>query len=297
MEDPYEAKQSPVLSEGVNQSIEGNSLSDSGVQSSVKRQKTVRKAPADRFKYLTDELPHMVFIADSEGKTIYYNKRFYEYAGIKKEDDDGWSWVRVLHPEDLLLANIEGARAAEENRSFQLEVRCLSGEGTYRWHLLHAAPLFDEESGETQWFGTATDIHVLKQMQQALAEDESRLRTLADAIPHIIFTTGARGEIEFCNHRWYEYLGLTHEQTFAGGWKLLIHPDDLPGYLSCWSEALKSGDSIEIEFRLKRAVGRGPQSEYRLHLARAVCMRLTDGNIGKWFATWTDLEHTSRTRE
>lgn len=77
----------------------------------------------------------------------------------------------------------------------------------------------------------------------------------------------------------------------SGGWKLLIHPDDLENYVKGWAAALASGDTFEHKFRLKRAVGmRASGGGYRQHLCRAVASQGSSGGIIEWFGTWTDID-------
>lgn len=245
---------------------------------------------------LTEAMPHMVWISDSEGKTSHANNRFYEFTGIGRQLDDGWAWVNVLHPDDLQEALERGNEAALANTSFSMELRCKNMNGEYYWHLMHSIPFYDPDTNSTKWFGTTTNIHEQKRAQEQLAESEAQLRTLADAIPHIVFTSGPDGEVTFWNHRFFEYCGLTSEQSKTDAWSLLIHPQDRDKYLAHRDEVLISGDTFEMEFRLKRAVGVNNVSSqgYLWHLARAVALRDNYGNIVRWFGTWTEIEGQKR---
>jgi len=238
---------------------------------------------------LTEALPQIVSITDAEGRALFYNKRFYKYSGLDPNIKDPFSWAKVVHPEDLLICNQAGSEAASKGVPFELEVRCRRGDGMYRWHLMHAAPIENHETKEVVWLSCSTDIDDLKIVQAQLAESEERWRTLANAIPQIAFSTNKRGEIDFCNHRAGEYMGLSDEQIFNGGWKLLVHPQDLQEYERAWNHSIETGDTFELRFRLKRAVGLG-DTQYRVQLARAVAMRGKDGSILRWFASWTEVE-------
>lgn len=247
---------------------------------------------------LTEAMPHMVWISDSEGKTTHANNRFYEFTGMSRQVDDGWAWVNVLHPDDLQEALERGNEASLANTSFSMELRCKNHRGEYYWHLMHSIPFHDPDTKSIKWFGTTTDIHEQKLAQQALAESEEQLRTLADAIPHIVFATHPDGSVYFWNHRWFEYSGLTAEQSETEAWALLIHPQDREKYLQQMQEVLKTGDTFELEFRLKRAVGVNNVSSqgYLWHLARAVSMRDHYGRIVRWFGTWTEIEGQKRSQ-
>lgn len=242
----------------------------------------------------TAAMPHMMWISDSEGKTTHANDRFYEFTGLGRQHDDGWAWVNVLHPDDLKEALERGNEAALANTSFSMELRCKNSKGEYFWHLMHSIPFYDPVTKSTKWFGTTTDIHAQKRAQEELAESESQLRTLADAIPNIMFAANPDGSVYFWNHRFFEFSGLTPEQSKTEAWTLLIHPQDRKTYLTKVKEALRTGDTFELEFRLKRAAGMASAQGYRWHLSRAVAMRDQYGKILRWFGTWTEIEDQKR---
>ncbi|MBC8138009.1 MAG: hypothetical protein H8F28_19180 [Fibrella sp.] len=59
------------------------------------------------------------------------------------------------------------------------------------------------------------------------ANDERRFRLMADSMPQIAWTARADGGVEHYNQKWYDYSGLTLEQTREWGWQPVIHPDDV----------------------------------------------------------------------
>lgn len=247
---------------------------------------------------LMDAMPHMVWISDSEGRATHANNRFYEFTGLGRQVDDGWAWVNVLHPDDLQEALERGNEAALQNQSFSMELRCKNLKGEYYWHLMHSIPFHDPDTNSTKWFGTTVNIHQQKLAQEHLAASEEQLRTLSDAIPHIVFSADPDGSVLHWNHRFFEYSGLTREQSQTDAWSLLVHPQDRAPYMKQWQEVLKTGDTFEMEFRLKRAVGvtNASSQGYLWHLARAVAQRDQYGTIIRWFGTWTEIEGQKRSR-
>lgn len=242
----------------------------------------------EKFRMLTEAIPTIVWTAADSGKVNYANKRFLEYTGINATDDDGFSWQQVVHPEDLPLLLQRGEEAARSGSNFEVEARYRSRLGEYRWQLVRAQPM-KMSDGTIKWFGTCTDIDDQKRVEAELRQAEARLRGRAEAIPQIVWTAQADGSITFFNHRWFEYTGLSLEQSLSGGWRLLIHPEDVDGYFDEWARALATGDSFEYKFRLKRAVGVKAQNGYRSHLCRAVALNDSNGAIIEWFGTWTDI--------
>src|SRR5688572_29685337 len=59
-------------------------------------------------------------------------------------------------------------------------------DGAYRWHLTRAVPYRNKDGEIRKWYGTATDIHDVKLVQEKLKENEERFRSLAENSPDVI---------------------------------------------------------------------------------------------------------------
>src|SRR6266481_3736173 len=125
--------------------------------------------------------------------------------------------------------------------------------------------------------------------EDALRRREDYLRLTIDTIPVLAWRTGPDGSTEFLNQRWLDYTGLTIEEARGWGWKVAIHPDDLPRLLDVWQGLLASGRSGELEARLRRA-----DSVYRWFLFRVEPLRDPQGTIVKWYGTNTDIDDRKR---
>lgn len=242
-----------------------------------------------QFKLLAETIPQLVFAAAPGGKTFYANHRYVEFTGVDPTGNDGFAWREFVHPDDLPYIIAEGELALSKDQPMELEARFRSKEGTYRWQLIRGIKMLMDD-GSIRWFGTCTDIDDQKRTESELREAVARFRTLAEAIPQIVWAATPNGDINFFNHRWFEYTGLSLEQSLNGGWQLLIHPDDVDRYRSNWRKALETGSAFECKFRLKRAVGVRAIGGYREQLCRAVAVHNASGEIIEWCGTWTDIQ-------
>ncbi|WP_256702862.1 hybrid sensor histidine kinase/response regulator [Burkholderia ubonensis] len=123
-------------------------------------------------------------------------------------------------------------------------------------------------------------------------EGERSFRSLADAIPHIMWTADPDGWVDYLNYRGLSYGGVTLEQARDQGWESFVHPDDLQPAIDVWTRAIRNGVEFEIEYRLRRA----SDGVYRWFLCRALPLRDRDGKIVKWFGTETDIEDLKQAR-
>ncbi|KAG4435186.1 hypothetical protein IFR05_009325 [Cadophora sp. M221] len=146
--------------------------------------------------------------------------------------------------------------------------------------------LYDDDTGEfiggICW---CTDLQVysdfiVDQLQRRLESHE----TICNLMPHLVWTTTNDGFCDWFSNRWYEFTGLTKEESVGRGFQMAIHPDDLPKLLERWNYHMASGYECDIEIRYRRSDG-----IYRWMLARAFPLRGENGDILKWYGTNTDI--------
>ena len=121
---------------------------------------------------------------------------------------------------------------------------------------------------------------------------ETKLRQVIDTIPTLAWCNLADGPNEFLNKRWHEYTGLSPEESHGWGWQVAFHPEDLPPLTKKWRELLVSGESGEIEARLRRHDG-----VFRWFLIRVEPLRDQTGKVIRWYGTSTDIQELKQTEE
>lgn len=122
-----------------------------------------------RYRFLADAMPQIVWTARPDGYLDYYNQRWHNYTGMTLEQTEGWGWGPVLHPDDLQLSIDRWTQAYQTGESYEIEYRFKrASDGTYRWHLGRALPMKSENGEIVQWVGTATDIDDQKQVEAEL---------------------------------------------------------------------------------------------------------------------------------
>ncbi len=129
-----------------------------------------------------------------------------------------------------------------------------------------------------------------RELAAAERESEVRYRSLADAVPQIVWTTDSEGRTRFYNGRWFEYTGMSRDAPVSA--LDVIHPEDVPKMQERWAAAKAGETPFEIEYRLRAADG-----TYRWHLGRAVIQRDDGGSIAGWVGTATDIEDRKLSEE
>src|SRR5580692_2235118 len=125
----------------------------------------------------------------------------------------------------------------------------------------------------------------LKKALVEIKNSENRLRTIIDTIPTLAWASRPDGSAEFFNRRWLDYCGLSSDEASGWGWTSAVHTDDLNRVAEYWRSILASGESGEIEGRLRRFDG-----VHRWFIFRASPLRDESGGIARWYGTNTDIE-------
>jgi len=139
-------------------------------------------------------------------------------------------------------------------------------------------------SPETADTDPAAAIDSLGQ-RRALLKSAPRFDVLADAMPHMVWSTLPDGDHDYYNARWYEFTGVPDGSTDGEGWADMFHADDQPEAQRRWHHSLATGEPCEIEYRLRRHDG-----VYRWVLGRAMPVRDGRGKIVRWIGTCTDIQ-------
>lgn len=142
-----------------------------GMFASLKEQIAGRKFAEEgqsQLKILADAMPQIVFITDPTGTMKFCNQRLWDYIGKPPCNPQNLRWTEYIHPEDLKLLTKRLASSAREGVLLEQEFRIRNHHGDYFWVLGRAIPEIGSNGSIVQWYGTATNIQVLKNIQNEL---------------------------------------------------------------------------------------------------------------------------------
>ncbi|AFZ59490.1 PAS domain S-box protein [Anabaena cylindrica FACHB-243] len=117
------------------------------------------------YRYLSDAIPQLVWIANTEGEYVHVNQQWLEYTGERIEEVRGFGWTRYVHPDDLQITMQALLGGMQTGEPYECEKRLRRYDGVYRWHLVRGVPIKNELGQVVKWFGTSTDIEDRKQLE------------------------------------------------------------------------------------------------------------------------------------
>lgn len=149
----------------------------------------------ERYRFLSEAIPQIIWICDANGECEYLNQRWYEFTGQAVEQGIGSGWLEVVHPEDTQRVMQAFTQSLNTGKLYEVELRYRYHDQTYHWFLARALPKKDEQGRIVKWFGTSTDINERKQLEA----ERTRLYQLEQA---------ARAEAEAANRAKDEFVAM-----------------------------------------------------------------------------------------
>jgi PAS domain S-box-containing protein len=150
-----------------------------------KRAEQALIASEGRFRQLADSMPQIVWTARPDGYIDYYNERWYQFTGLRRDSFGDASWELVIHPEDRQRWRDTWYQTVGSGKPYEIEYRFWDRrDNRWRWFIARALPVRDPEGRIVKWFGSSTDIDDQKRVEEELRRANQDLEQFAFSATH-----------------------------------------------------------------------------------------------------------------
>jgi len=125
--------------------------------------------------------PDVIFSGQRDGSYEYVSERFHEYTGSVAVPGKTVNWLDHVHHEEVDRIRAGWMQAVESGGSYESEYRLRSKDGAYRWFRSRAVPIRDSQGSIVKWYGTCSDIHDSKLLEQSIRDSASELEKMVDS--------------------------------------------------------------------------------------------------------------------
>jgi PAS domain S-box-containing protein len=149
------------------------------------------KESESHFRQLSNVIPNKVAHTDSEGNYVYFNQSWLDYTGAGMDELRTEGYLKFVHPGEREEALRKWKRSLLTEGKFEMEARFLHKSGKYKWHIIRAEAIKDENGKLKMWVGTTTEIHKIK-------EEEKRKEDFLKMVSHELKTpiTSIKGYVQ-----------------------------------------------------------------------------------------------------
>lgn len=154
------------------------------------RQLTQTETAQERFALAVAGTNDGIWDWDIRTNQVYFSPRWKEMIGYTDHEirDDFAEFENHLHPDDhdYVMQQVDDYLNGRIP-AFEFEFRFQHKNGSYRWILVRAALVRDEQGNPLRMAGSHTDITERKETEERNRERETLLRTIIDSTPDWIF--------------------------------------------------------------------------------------------------------------
>ena len=149
----------------------------------VAERTAVACASEKKLRNLIETIPAMAFVTRPDGANEFVSRQWIEFSGFSSVESAGAGWAASIHPDDLEQHTAKWRAACASGEPFESESRHRDVHGNYRWLLVRAVPLRNEQGEIRKWYGTAIDIEDRKRAEALLAGEKRLLEMIATGVP------------------------------------------------------------------------------------------------------------------
>jgi PAS domain S-box-containing protein len=241
------------------------------------------RAALERNTNILESINDYYYALDAEWRFTAVNGKVAERSGRPREEIIG----RRLWD---LFPQAAGPEAYGEAPGAPGERRVLNAEIFSReLGIWVEATVYRDQTGTEAYF---RDITARKEAEIALSDSEARFRTLAEAIPQLVWSARPDGFCDYLNGQWIEYTGVAAERHHGLNWLDVVHPEDRQRTAAAWQAFIAGAEPYDVEYRLKASDG-----SYRWFQARASVQRNGAGEPVRVFGTSTDISDRKEAEE
>ena len=218
----------------------------------VAERTAVARASEKKLRDLLETIPAMAFVTRPDGASEFVSQPWIEFSGISSEQSAGAGWANSIHPDDRAQHMAKWRAACASGEPFENEARHRDAHGNYRWLLVRAVPLRDEQNDILKWYGTAIDIEDRKRAEEQLRESEAYLAEAQRLSQTGSWAWSPDTDIRYWSEECYHVLSFdpldslpTYNQLFHR-----IHPDDQPRFAQLTQKVIREKTDFEAEHRV-----------------------------------------------
>ena len=214
--------------------------------------KTALRAAEARFRASFESAAIGEAIVGLDGRFLEVNRALCEIVGYSEAELLTRTFQDITHPDDL-ESDLQLVRQilAGEIRTYQMEKRYLDNEGNHVWALLNVS-LVRGGTGEPSYLiALVQDITERRSEREKIAMSEMRLAEAQRVARMGSWEWDVEADVVHGSDELYAVFGVERSAELTRDRYLdCVHPDDREAVMSAGSDARRTGEPYEIEYRV-----------------------------------------------
>jgi PAS domain S-box-containing protein len=176
------------------------------------------RASQERFALAVAGTNDGIWDWDIRTNQVYFSPRWKAMIGYADDEisNDFAEFEDRLHPDDhdFVMQQVDDYLNGRIP-TYEYEFRIRHKNGSYRWILVRAAVVRDEQGAPLRMAGSHTDITARKEAEETIRQEQARTQAILESVTTPLLITRLDGSLIFANERAAEMVGLTLDKLGA----------------------------------------------------------------------------------
>jgi PAS domain S-box-containing protein len=252
----------------------------------------------ERYRLLAELSPQALWTADREGRVLYANRRFLDYAGQQSLPHEPQEYFNLFHDEDREGALAAWMHSVKTGEDFAIDVRLVrAADGAARWWHLRALPLRDEAGTIERWLGAGNDVHETRMAEQAVRTERARLVEMFRQAPAFMaMLRGPEHVFERTNRQYQELIG--NRDLLGKPLREALPEAEEQGFITILDRVYQTGEPFvanSLSINIARVPGQPMEERYLDFVYQP--MRETDDTISGVLVLGVDVTDRKRAQD
>ncbi|MFW5774717.1 MAG: PAS domain-containing protein [Chitinivibrionales bacterium] len=245
------------------------------------------------FASVVENSSDFIGLATPELQPFFVNDAGKRMVGLDLDQDvSKTKLIDYFVPEDRPVIENDAIPALQKHQRWRREIRFRNFKtGEAIPTLWNVFAVKDANGYIIAWATISPDLTELRQTTIALSRSEEQFRQLADSMPQLVWTAKADGEVDYYNQKYREFGGISPGEDGVWKWGPVVHEDDLQPTVDAWNHAVETGETYQIEHRIRHVDG-----TFHWYLSRAYPVHDKAGRITRWYGTATNIDISKHTQ-
>lgn len=197
----------------------------------------------------------------------------------------------TMHPDDRERVALAFDTALAEHRDYEVEYRVIRPDGALLWVRAMGRGEYDAAGRPVQMLGIIQDITERKRADEALRENEARLRIITDSVPGAISYVDSERRFRFVNAVFADWYGIPREQIVDRKAREIMKEEDYR-FVAPWGGRALQGEDVVFERTMAT-----PGQPRRHLLVRYFPDRDADGAVRGFYSLAIDINERKQAEE
>jgi PAS domain S-box-containing protein len=246
-----------------------------------------------KFQGIANSVDQMIWSSGPDGYPDYYNRRWYQYTGLKEGSTDRNAAIAFVKPEDQEKALSRWHHAVTTGEPYYSEHRLRHHSGEYRWVIGRAQCVRDENGQIVRWYGSLTDVDDLKRAAEELRRTSALLRLIGNSVPDMIYAKDRNSGVLYGNRAIQQVVGRPIDEILGlsdRDWASDLQ--EAERIIANDRRVMETGDTLDVDEMFT-----GPNGETRYFRSVKAPLRDDTGSIIGLVGITSDMTDRRRAEE